>query len=227
MAFDPVPAPPLELDLKRYEVRLRGTALKLERRPMELLMLLLERPGELVTRETIGHRLWGDDVFVDVNQGINTAINKIRQVLGDNADRPAFLQTIVGKGYRFVGAVRTIGGHFPVAKERRIAMAGDCVVVWENRSIPLGEGVNVIGRDSDAAVVIDSSTVSRRHAQIVVTSSGAIIEDLGSKNATRVNGHKLEGAVRLADHDVIQIGPATLTFRIASRTGSTLTAGTG
>jgi pSer/pThr/pTyr-binding forkhead associated (FHA) protein len=72
--------------------------------------------------------------------------------------------------------------------------------------------------------VIDSSTVSRKHAQIVVSGPVATIEDLGSKNRTQLNGQPLEGRVRLADYDVIQIGPATLIFRLSSPTGSTLTA---
>jgi DNA-binding winged helix-turn-helix (wHTH) protein len=206
----------IELDLKRYEVRLRGTPLKLERRPLELLMLLLEHPGELVTRDAIERRLWGEDVFVDVDQGINTAINKIRQALGDDPGQPRFLQTVIGKGYRFVGPLTCV----PAAPSHI-----ECALVWEQRSIPLAEGVNVIGREPAAALVIDSSTVSRKHAQIVVSGPAATIEDLGSKNATHVNGQKLEGCVRLADYDVIQIGPATLIFRCASPGASTLTAG--
>jgi DNA-binding winged helix-turn-helix (wHTH) protein len=212
----------LELDRKRYEVRLHGIPLKLERRPMELLILLLEHPGELVTREAIQRRLWSDDVFVDVDQGINTAINKIRQALSDDPSQPKFVQTVVGKGYRFVGPVKWATDDAVVP---RAPSSSECAVVWEGRSIPLADGVNVIGRDSEATVLIDSSTVSRKHAQIVVAGSVATIEDLGSKNATHVNGQRLEGRVRLADYDVIQIGPATLTFRFSSPTGSTVTAG--
>src|SRR2546427_11841381 len=98
----------VEFDLKRYEMRVNGAALKLERHPMELLILLLERPGALVTRQAIAHRLWGDRVFVDADQGINTAISKIRHALQDDRDRPSFLQTAVGKGYRFG---RSCGAH--------------------------------------------------------------------------------------------------------------------
>jgi len=69
---------------------------------MQLLMMLVEKRGQLVTREEISKELWGKDVFVDVEGGINTAIRKIRRVLGDDADEPRYLQTVVGKGYRFV-----------------------------------------------------------------------------------------------------------------------------
>lgn len=94
-----------ELDLGRYELRRQGQALKLEKVPMELLILLAEREGQLVTREDIIQRLWGPDVFVDTRQGINTAIRKIRLVLKDDPDNPRILQTVFGKGYRLVGPV--------------------------------------------------------------------------------------------------------------------------
>ena len=89
-----------ELDLGRYELRQNGRPLKLERIPMELLILLVEREGQLVTREEIIQRLWGNDVFVDTRQGINTAVRKIHLALKDDPDRPRILETVVGKGYR-------------------------------------------------------------------------------------------------------------------------------
>jgi hypothetical protein len=184
-----------------------------------------EEARELVTREGIRRRLWGNDVFVDVDQGINTAINEIRQALSDDPNQPIFLQTVVGKGYRFVGPVKRITDDALMPRAPSAPSSTECAVVWEGRSIPLADGVNIIGRDSEATVLIDSSTVSRKHAQIVVSGSVATIEDLGSKNATHVNGQRLEGSMRLADYDVIQIGPATLIFRFSSPTGSTLTAG--
>jgi DNA-binding winged helix-turn-helix (wHTH) protein len=94
-----------ELDLGRYELRRQGRALKLEKAPMELLILLAEREGQLVTREEIIQRLWGPDVFVDTRQGINTAIRKIRLALKDDPDNPRILQTVFGKGYRLVAPV--------------------------------------------------------------------------------------------------------------------------
>jgi TolB-like protein/DNA-binding winged helix-turn-helix (wHTH) protein/Tfp pilus assembly protein PilF len=83
--------------------------LKLEKIPMELLILLVERRDQLVGREEIIDRLWGKDVFLDTEQGINTAIRKIRGTLGDDPNEPRFLQTIVGKGYRFVGPITVVG----------------------------------------------------------------------------------------------------------------------
>lgn len=91
-----------ELDLGRYELRREGQAVKLEKVPMELLILLAEKDGQLVTREEIVQKLWGDNVFVDSRQGINTAISKIRVALKDDPDQPRILQTVFGKGYRLV-----------------------------------------------------------------------------------------------------------------------------
>ena len=91
-----------ELDAARFELRRNGRVLKLERIPMELLILLSEKDGLVVTRQEIIERLWGKDVFVDTEHGINTAIRKIRAALHEDADRPRLVQTVQGKGYRFV-----------------------------------------------------------------------------------------------------------------------------
>jgi TolB-like protein/DNA-binding winged helix-turn-helix (wHTH) protein len=94
-----------ELDRRAYELRRSGRSLRLERIPMELLLLLVERRGELVTREEIIEKIWGKDVFLDTDRSINAAIRKIRQALKDDPERPLFVQTITGKGYRFFAAV--------------------------------------------------------------------------------------------------------------------------
>jgi predicted ATPase/serine/threonine protein kinase len=94
-----------ELDLHTYELRRAGRALKLERIPMELLLLLMEKKGQLVTRDQIIERIWGKDVFLDTDNSINAAIRKIRQVLKDDPERPRFVQTITGRGYRFIALI--------------------------------------------------------------------------------------------------------------------------
>ena len=94
-----------ELDPRAYQVRRSGRTLKLERIPMEVLLLLAERRGQLVTREEIIEKLWGKDVFLDTDNAINTAIRKIRQVLKDDPEQPRFVQTDHREGYRFIGLV--------------------------------------------------------------------------------------------------------------------------
>lgn len=98
------------VDLAAYEVRRDGRPVRLERQPMDLLILLVERRGQLVTRAEIVDVLWGKDVFVDVETGIHTAIRKIRQALHDPADAPVFIETVPGKGYRFIGPVEELSG---------------------------------------------------------------------------------------------------------------------
>lgn len=95
----------LELDRNAYELRRAGRALKLERIPLDILFLLVERNGQLVSREDIIAKIWGKDVFVDTDSSINGAIRKIRQVLRDDPENPVFVQTVTGKGYRFIAAV--------------------------------------------------------------------------------------------------------------------------
>lgn len=94
-----------EVDFARFQLYRAGAPVRLEGLPMQLLMFLVEKRGELVTREQISGALWSKDVFVDVEQGINTAIRKIRRALADDADEPQYLQTVVGRGYRFVAPV--------------------------------------------------------------------------------------------------------------------------
>lgn len=91
-----------QLDYSRFQLSRRGVPVRLEGLPLQLLMFLVDKRGQLVTREQISGALWGQDVFVDVEQGINTAIRKIRRALADDAGEPQYLQTVVGRGYRFV-----------------------------------------------------------------------------------------------------------------------------
>jgi DNA-binding winged helix-turn-helix (wHTH) protein/tetratricopeptide (TPR) repeat protein len=97
-----------KLDCSRFELYRAGRSLKLERKPMELLILLAERNGDLVTRSEIAERLWDREIFVDTEHGINTAIRKIRQVLRDDPEQPRFLVTVTGKGYRFIGTLAQV-----------------------------------------------------------------------------------------------------------------------
>jgi DNA-binding winged helix-turn-helix (wHTH) protein len=94
-----------ELDLRSYQVRRSGRTLRLERIPMEVLFLLVARRGQLVTREEIIEKLWGKNAFLDTDNAINTAIRKIRQVLKDDPEQPRFVQTVTGRGYRFIAQV--------------------------------------------------------------------------------------------------------------------------
>jgi len=135
------------LDKDRYQLQHRGLEVRLENLPLQLLMLLVDRRGQIVSRREIEEALWGRDVFVDIEQGINTAIRKIRRALRDHPDQPRYLQTAVGKGYRFIAVevvedgtcspsvaiLKPENGHAPVTLEQLgqaiLSAAGlDCVV---------------------------------------------------------------------------------------------------
>ncbi|MDE3201681.1 MAG: PD40 domain-containing protein [Acidobacteriota bacterium] len=96
----------IELDLNRYELRRGGKRIGIERIPMELLILLAQSGGRLLSREEIIEDIWGKNPWLDAERNLNTAIGKLRQALGDRADNPRFIETVVGKGYRFVAPVQ-------------------------------------------------------------------------------------------------------------------------
>jgi TolB-like protein/DNA-binding winged helix-turn-helix (wHTH) protein/Tfp pilus assembly protein PilF len=111
----------LELDIGAYELRRSGRRLKLERIPMELLLLLVEHRGQLVSREQIVEKIWGKDVFLATDGSINAAIRKVRHALKDDPDQPRFVQTISGKGYRFIAPV--VEAETPLEEESIAAAA--------------------------------------------------------------------------------------------------------
>ncbi|MBZ5625243.1 MAG: winged helix-turn-helix domain-containing protein [Acidobacteriia bacterium] len=118
-----------QLDLDRYELRRGdGVKVKLERQPMEMLIFLVERRGRLVTREELIARLWGDGVAVETEPAINNAVRKIRTALRDSPEKPTHLETVVGKGYRFIGDLEVVGAAVqaeppPPSRTRRLPAA--------------------------------------------------------------------------------------------------------
>ena len=114
-----------EADTTTGELWKQGDTVRIQDLPFRLLAALLERPGQLVTRTDLGQRLWGTDTFVDFEAGLNTAVGKLREALGDNADHPQFIETVPKRGYRFVGrfdtpVVTEWDGSLPVGNSRDI-----------------------------------------------------------------------------------------------------------
>jgi DNA-binding winged helix-turn-helix (wHTH) protein len=103
-----------EVDLQAQELRKGGLRLKLTGQPFQVLAILLEQPGSVVTREELQKRLW-PDTFVDVDHNLNTAINKIREALGDSSENPRFVETLPRRGYRFIGPITVNGSDAAVA----------------------------------------------------------------------------------------------------------------
>ena len=103
----------VELDLGRYELRRSGRRIKLEKKPMELLIFFVGRREQMVSREDIVKKLWGSDLFIDTERNVNNIVRKIRTALDDDFVKPRFVETVVGKGYRFIGPVRVIDAQYP------------------------------------------------------------------------------------------------------------------
>ena len=96
---------PFELDVAKGELRKAGVPLKIHPQPLQVLLLLIEHSGQTVTREEIQHSLWGDNTFVDFERGINFCINQVRAALGDDAEKPRYVETLPRRGYRFIAAI--------------------------------------------------------------------------------------------------------------------------
>src|SRR5438552_11511337 len=99
-----------EVDVRAGELRKQGARIKLQEQPFHVLTVLLQRPGEVVTREELRSQNWPVDTFVDFDNSLNTAINKLREVLGDSADNPRFIETLPRRGYRFIAQVTGVDG---------------------------------------------------------------------------------------------------------------------
>ena len=102
-----------EVDLAAGELRKNGSRIRLQEQPFQVLQLLVERQGNVVTREELRQRLWSADTFVDFDHSLNTAINKIREALGDSASRPRYVETLARRGYRFLAPVEAVQPRSP------------------------------------------------------------------------------------------------------------------
>src|SRR4051812_20424275 len=114
-AMQPAPDAPaglrfgiFEADLQTGELKKRGVRVRLQEQPFQVLAALLARPGELITREELQRQVWAADTFVDFDHGLNKAINKIREALGDSAENPRFVETVARRGYRFIADVAVV-----------------------------------------------------------------------------------------------------------------------
>lgn len=126
---------PFEVDEAAGELRKHGLRIKLHSQPFQLLLMLVEKPSEPVTREELRQRLWGEDTFVDFDHGLNTAVNKLRQALGDSASQPQHIETIPGKGYRFIAPVTC---HEPASELRQHPAAA---FSFQTATDPAGESL--------------------------------------------------------------------------------------
>jgi hypothetical protein len=159
-------------------------------------------------------------VFVDQDAAINTAIRKIRRALGDDAEHPRFVETVVGKGYRFIASLETHDANARLKGGRR--HLSNYLVTRGKQQFVLDRDENLLGRDPEATVYIDHPSVSRRHARISIHSARAVLEDLKSRNGTFLDGRKVETPTDIRHGAIIGLGPITLTFVVLPAIASTL-----
>ena len=197
-------------DSDTREVLDEGRRVHVSPKAFEMLKLLLERRPNVVGKAELHARVWPDAFVGDAN--LSVVVAEIRQVLGDDSKAARFIRTVHGVGYAFSG---TIVDEQETSPESR-SPGWSCWLVLNDQPLPLAGGENVIGRDPRCAVWVDASGVSRRHARIVVTPEQASIEDLGSSNGTFVQGRRVARPRSLADGDRIELGAASLTFRLWS-----------
>jgi TolB-like protein/Flp pilus assembly protein TadD len=188
-----------ELDPSAGELRKHGIRIKLQDQPLHVLQLLLERPGQIVTREELQRRLWLSDTFVEFDKGIYNAIKRLRETLSDDADTPRYIETIARHGYRFIGSVEELGSEAPAPPA---VISGDSIVVLPFTSMSTDpedqffsdgiteEIINALAQIEDLHVVARSSAFSFKGKHI---DSRIVGEQLKVRTV-------LEGSVRRADN---------------------------
>lgn len=198
-----------------HEVFRDGRASALPPKAFALLDLLIARRPNAVSKDEIHSQLWPGTFVSDAS--LANLIAELRATLGDDAREPRIIRTVHRFGYAFRAEVE--GAPTPPGPLAPVSVV--CRVLLEGHEVQLRPGENVLGREPEAALWIDDASVSRRHARIVVGGDGATLEDLGSKNGTKLRGKKIGEAEPLADRDVIHVGNVPVLFRLYRRTGTT------
>ena len=196
------------LDSGTRELSVGGKTVHLQPKAFQFLELLLAERPQVVSKEKIHEKLWPGTFVSDST--LTSLLAEIRAAIGDTAREPHFVRTVHRFGYAFSGPAQDARVATSEPGEGAVA----CWLVRGRRRIPLGEGETIIGRDPGATVYIDDKSVSRRHARIVISGSGATLEDLGSKNGTELQGAKVHSRLPLSDGDKILVGSVPLSIRI-------------
>ena len=205
------------LDVDTRQLTRAGREVHLSPKAFELLELLAAERPKVLAKAVLQQRLWPDTFVAEAN--LSNLVAEIRKALGDRSRAPRFIRTAHGYGYAFCADATADSS--PDAPQRVEAPAA--WIEWGKRRFPLSSGENVIGRDPDLTVTLDASTISRRHARVLVAESGTTLEDLGSKNGTFRGDDRVVSPVQLADGDAIRMGSVVITFRARGTSVSTET----
>jgi DNA-binding winged helix-turn-helix (wHTH) protein len=205
------------LDDEARQLERGGDAVHLSPKAFDLLATLLRERPRALSKAQLREQIW-PDTFVSETSLANL-VAELRSALGDDARHPRYIRTFHRRGYAFCGAATEDAEASPERIKGRTLVR----VFLRGREIALTLGTHVIGREPEATVWIDSTQVSRRHARIIVSATGAAIEDLGSKNGTFVNRVRVGNVQPLSDRDEIDVGPERLIVRILRDAPSTQT----
>lgn len=186
----------------------------------DLLALLAAKRPNVVTKADLIEELWPGTFVVEAN--LSNLIAEIRTALNDRARTPKFIRTVHGLGYAFCSDATDA----PAASRPRSPHVTGWIE-WGKQRFPLSIGEHVVGRDADVDVTLDSSTVSRRHARVVVDRDRTMLDDLGSKNGTYVGTERVTAPVRLRDGDAVRIGSVQVTYRARTARNTTETVAVG
>ena len=193
-----------------------GQIIHLSPRAFDLLHILIaNRPG-VVSKDDLNHRLWPDTFVSEIN--LASLIAELRRALGEDAGHPRFIRTVHRRGYAFAGAAIEES----LRSETSIDALGSHWVVWDGGQVRRAAGENLVGLGRRVAGWLDSPTISRRHARIVVIGPRATVEDLGSRNGTFVRGEKVTSPVAINDGDEIRLGSVVLHYRVNSGQATTI-----
>jgi DNA-binding winged helix-turn-helix (wHTH) protein len=205
---------PFTLNLDTRQLMRGSREIHLEPKAFELLVMLASERPKVLSKAALQQRLWPETFVVEAN--LSNLVAEIREAIDDRARAPVWIRTPHGFGYAFCGDAATL----PAQRETGSARPA-CWLEWGHRRFPLSIGEHVIGRDPDVEVRLDASTVSRRHARLVVTAEGTLLEDFGSKNGTLRGSERVTSPVQLADGDTILIGSLLVTFHVRALLMST------
>jgi DNA-binding winged helix-turn-helix (wHTH) protein len=189
-----------------------GKPIHLPPKAFNLLLALLEERPKVLSKEDLMERLWPGTYVQEVN--LSNIIGELRTALGDRSSGRRYIRTAHGVGYAFAADVQE--------ESATAARPPTSRIVWGTTMIAVPDGATIIGRDESAGIVLDETTVSRRHAQITVRGAEATLEDLGSQNGTWVNECRLEGPVALADGDRVRFGLVHVIYRTTSPAMTTI-----
>jgi DNA-binding winged helix-turn-helix (wHTH) protein len=194
-----------------------GEERRLGAKAFDLLDLLLSQRPNVVTRDRIRGRLW--PAVAVAESTLATVVAELREALEDDAAEPRFLRTVHGVGYAFCGEAAETESGGPARAGGRTAYR----IVLRDREVALHEGENLLGRVEGGVAWLDSPTVSRRHARILIDGGIATLEDLGSKNGTFLGEKRVASPVPLVDGDVFRVGRVRMTFRAQAADQATRT----